>query len=231
MALFYSADITSDLITLKGDDHIHSVKSLRSKKGDHLNVTDGKGQLFSVIIEEISKNETKCKILEKSFQSPLDPKTAIAISPTKNAARIEWFLEKAVEIGISEIIIFISKRTEKKHFNADRANKIMISAMKQSGNIHLPALHIFSKIIDYVRHSSDYNQKFIAHCENPDQHLLKIMQPEKSAITWIGPEGDFTPDEIKQAEENGYVSVSLGKSRLRTETAGIVALSWMNSMK
>lgn len=230
MILFYSTDIAGQNITLTEDDHIHCTKVLRKQVNDIIMITDGLGHIFSCAIKTITKVSTLCQVVEKSYHQSILPKTSIAISPTKNAARIEWFIEKAVEIGISEIYFYNAQRTEKKSINEQRLKKIMVSAMKQSLNVQLPVMHITKDVKAYVDLvTSKYDQKFIAYCDGPTQHLTSAQDNQKSRILMIGPEGDFTAEEIRYATNAGYQSVTLGTARLRTETAGLAGLIMMRS--
>lgn len=227
MNLFYTDNVAEDALILRGEEHIHCTKALRHNVGDYISITDGKGSVFHSCIEKINKVETLCKVLNVTKTEPLRPAISIAIAPTKNAARIEWLTEKAVEIGISEIVLFRSVRSERKTFNAERIKKIAISAMKQSQQACLPeliSLDSFEKMLQYTK---KYSAKFIAYCDGPGTLLTDRLQSGKDTVVLIGPEGDFTPGEVKSATDAGYYPVSLGQNRLRTETAGLVALVMM----
>lgn len=224
MFLFYTNQVNENQLTLTEDEHQHCTKVLRKQVGDDIYVTDGVGQIYSVRVANISKAETICHILNVETNPKPHPYITIAISPTKNASRLEWFVEKAVEIGISEIIVFNAQRTEKKSFNYGRIHKIMVSAMKQSLNVHLPKLQYYEQIKQLMASTKDAEQKFIAHCDGPTLSLHTSIDKSKDALVLIGPEGDFTRQEIEMALENGFKAVTLGDSRLRTETAGMVAL-------
>jgi 16S rRNA (uracil1498-N3)-methyltransferase len=229
MQLFYSSSIGDALLTLEEDDHFHCTRTLRSKPGDEIFVTDGNGKIYRSRIIEIRRNDTRCMILDENLHPKPSFAFAIAITPTKNPARLEWFVEKAVEVGISEIILYTSQRTEKKSVNEQRIKKIMLSAMKQSGNIYLPKLSI---LVDYPQLiqaiTPKYSQIFIAHCEEKSVMLAQLHDQQKDAIVLIGPEGDFTTEEIQFALEKGAMPVSLGPSRLRTETAGLMSLMMLH---
>jgi 16S rRNA (uracil1498-N3)-methyltransferase len=228
MFLFYSDDILADNIILSNEEHQHCTKVLRKKIGDHISITDGKGNIFHAEITNILKQNTKCKIESTTYIEPPKSRIAIAIAPTKNANRIEWFAEKAVEIGISDLYFIQTHRTEKKEINMQRIEKIILSAMKQSMNIHLPHIKYFKSLKDFSQEVLiNYDQKFIAHCDGPTAELKKIIIKDKSALLMIGPEGDFTSEEVMSMENFGFQSVSLGSSRLRTETAGLVGLMIM----
>jgi 16S rRNA (uracil1498-N3)-methyltransferase len=201
----------------------HCIQVLRMKAGEQLQLTDGKGNLVTARIINADKRHCSVNIEEKNYQQLHSKKISIAISLLKNSGRFEWFLEKATEIGVREIIPLICKRTERQHFRFERMNNILIAAMLQSEQTWLPVLHKpqpFEKIIT----SSGYMQKLIAHCEDDAvKNNIASAAAESETQILIGPEGDFTMQEIKQALENNYKQVSLGKTRLRSETAGVVA--------
>lgn len=225
MELFYSESQTHPILKLVNEEHIHCTKSLRHVVGDIIFVADGVGNRFECKIMQINKQETTLSILKTETYEKTDPPKAIAITPTKNPSRLEWFVEKATEIGVDEIIIFISARTEKKHINKQRIQKIVISAMKQSLHFFKPKISYYNSLSDLLEAvGSDFNQKFIAHCEDPTAFLGDLCDLSKSKLVLIGPEGDFTNDEVNLALKSGFQGVSLGNTRLRTETAGVVAL-------
>ncbi len=231
LPLFYVDTIneSDSTFVLNEDASKHIIQVLRMKKGEQLQLTDGKGMLLTAeIIGEHKKNCTVNKINLKKISSP-ENKITIAISLIKNASRFEWFLEKATEIGITEIIPLKCNRTEKQHFRYDRMKGILVSAMLQSHQAWLPTLHepiSFDKVV-----SDNNNQsKFIAHClDNGLKIELKSCEKSTSSIILIGPEGDFVSTEIELALKNNYIPVSLGNNRLRTETAGIVAVTILNN--
>lgn len=228
MFLFYSKNIVADSIILEGDEHQHCVKVLRKKIGDQIFITDGKGQIYTCTIAETQKLNTTCNIQGTKTQEAPSPHLAIAIAPTKNSARIEWFVEKAIEIGINAIYFVHTHRTEKKSINDQRMEKICVSAMKQSMNVHLPTTRTFKNLKELViALENQYQQKYIAHCDGPTIELKEIFHTKSDAILLIGPEGDFTPEEITETKKFGFTSVALGPSRLRTETAGLVGLMMM----
>jgi 16S rRNA (uracil1498-N3)-methyltransferase len=228
LPFFYIAEYNSSQkeIVLDEDTSRHVVQVLRMKEGEKLNLTDGKGNLITAEVIDAHKKHCSAKIIESQLTTQASRKTTIAISLVKNTSRFEWFLEKATEIGVSEIIPLICERTEKQKFRYDRMNGICISAMLQSQQVWLPELHEPVKYIEYIRSiKSDTNlTKFIAHCEEQEEKKsLSIFLPFNHSTILIGPEGDFTKQEIEFAWQNNFVSVSLGETRLRTETAGVVA--------
>ena len=223
MQLFYLENPQSEII-LSAEESKHSIKVLRKKEGDILNFTDGKGMFYKAKI--ILADSRKCKLQVVSSEQKSknhDYYLHIAIAPTKNIERFEWFLEKASEIGITEITPLICNRTEKKFINENRFKKILVSSMKQSLKTHLPKLNSVSNLRDFIeiKHDEDL---FIAHCNESEKELLiKSINPKSSYLILIGPEGDFTNEEVKKCNNKKFQNVSLGDTRLRAETAGIVA--------
>ncbi|HMU45328.1 MAG TPA: RsmE family RNA methyltransferase [Chitinophagaceae bacterium] len=214
-----------EFITLDEDTSRHIVQVLRMDAGEQLNLTDGKGTIWASEISEPHKKNCQVKVISSSYKDPALRNVTIAISLLKNTNRFEWFLEKATEIGISEIIPLICERTEKEKFRWDRMNTICISAMLQSQQCWLPVLHEPIQFGDLVMRQFDTTERFIAHCEEGDKKPLPHIQITKSSnhLIVIGPEGDFTKEEIDLALQNNFSPVSLGENRLRTETAGVVA--------
>ena len=233
MQLFYNPDINnaSNQFTFDKIESRHIVKVLRKKEGDVLFITNGKGELFTA--EVIVANDKKCTIqIIKSEvkEKPWNYYLHIAIAPTKNNDRLEWFLEKATEIGIDEITPITCKHSERKVIKKERLDKVVVSAMKQSLKFRLPKLNEAVTFQDFIR--QDFNgDLFIAHCEETDKKTLKnkltsrlLSKGQQQKITiLIGPEGDFSTKEIEMALQQNFIPVSLGESRLRTETAGIAA--------
>ena len=234
LPFFYSEEITTGLsqLVLNEETSRHVVQVLRMQMGDQLKLTDGLGNIFTAIITDDHKKRCAVTIHSKEFQQQSQRKVTIAISLIKNSSRFEWFLEKVTEIGISEIIPLICERTEKQHFRLDRMKSILVSAMLQSQQCWLPVLQK-PMSIDKLWQSSetlpklkfDYDQKFIAHCIDEQKRNLSDLTNENlsTQIILIGPEGDFTANEIEMAVQHHFIPVALGNTRLRTETAGVVA--------
>ncbi len=203
----------------------HVVQVLRMKVGEQLNLTDGKGNLLTCSILDDNKKHCRVEVKEKKFKEQSARKVSVAISLVKNTNRFEWFLEKATEIGVTAIIPLICSRTEKQHFRQERLQGILISAMLQSQQTWLPVLHAPTKFNDVIKQSTQ-QQKMIAHCEDEKsktQLAQQPLNPSTAKLILIGPEGDFTTGEIEQALQNNFIAVALGNTRLRTETAGVVA--------
>ena len=206
----------------------HVVQVLRMKVGDQLQLTDGVGNLITASIVDDHKKKCIVNRLHSQYFSPSAHKKIIAISLIKNASRFEWFLEKATEIGTTEIFPLICARTEKQHFRFERMQGILISAMLQSKQCWLPKLHepiLLNKLCKDVVATN----KYIAHCEEDQLKATPaFMKSSDVSIILIGPEGDFTTEEINLSKENQYLPITLGETRLRTETAGVVAATLLN---
>lgn len=225
MQLFYNPTITESTETFSFDkeESKHIIKVLRKKDTDILFVTNGLGFLFKTEITLAS--DSKCTVQILSFEKVESPKHKLhlAVAPTKMNDRYEWFLEKATEIGIHEITPIICDRSERKVINAERFDKIILSAMKQCNQLHLTILNPAVTFKEFIKQKNEGLQ-LIAHCEETDKKTLKsVLKPNENYTILIGPEGDFSEKEISMALENNYIPVSLGNTRLRTETAAIVA--------
>jgi 16S rRNA (uracil1498-N3)-methyltransferase len=226
LPLFFieESSAANEELLLNEDTSKHVIQSLRMAMGEELLVTDGKGHLLRCSIIDDHKKKCRVKVLERTFKEKEKSKMAIAISLLKNAGRFEWFLEKATELGIAEIIPLICARTEKQHFRLERMKSILASAMVQSQQSWLPILREPVKLEEIIE-KADYAQKFIAHCLDDAKVSLvdAVNHAAPSQLILIGPEGDFTKEEIALAFKSHFVPVALGNTRLRTETAGMVA--------
>ena len=227
MQLFYLKG-PKDEIILSAEESKHATKVLRKKEGDILNFTDGKGNLYKTEITIADTRKCRLTILsseqkEKQHNYHLH----IAIAPTKNMDRFEWFLEKATEIGIDEITPIICSRSERKIIKKERGSRILLSAMKQSLKYHLPKLNEAVSLTNFLKKKFD-GKKYIAHCDNGEKKDLKTINKTEKTIILIGPEGDFSAKEIELALENQFKAVNLATNRLRTETAGIIAVHTIN---
>jgi 16S rRNA (uracil1498-N3)-methyltransferase len=231
MNLFFTQNIEKELAFLPETEARHCVQVLRKSVGDSIHFVDGKGGLYEGTIQETGKKKCIVKI-EKATQSfeKRDYYLHIAIAPTKNIDRFEWFLEKATEIGIDEITPLLCEHSERKRIRLDRLEKIALSAMKQSLKAFLPKVNDLTKFSDFINTvENDKSEKFIAHCqENEKTHLKNNSLKDQNVTILIGPEGDFSPAEIQKANQHDFGSVTLGTSRLRTETAGVVACHIVN---
>jgi 16S rRNA (uracil1498-N3)-methyltransferase len=229
LPFFYTAAAAASQheMVLDEDTSRHVIQVLRMKKGDRLNLTDGKGNVLTTIIEDDHKKHCGVTIEKTSFKEKASRSVAIGISLLKNANRFEWFLEKATEIGVNEITPLTCERTEKEKFRNDRLQTILISAMLQSRQCWLPVLHepIAYELLFRQEEVANTAQKFIAHCIEDEKANLSDLVNESlpSQIILIGPEGDFTHEEVDMALRHHFVPVALGDTRLRAETAGVVA--------
>ena len=231
MQLFYTHHIEDQLAFLSGEEAKHCVQVLRHRVGDQINLMDGLGGNYVASIIEATKNKVSLRILSRQpSYSHRKAKLHLAVAPTKNIGRFEWFLEKATEIGIDKITPILCQRSERKVVKPERLKKIILAAAKQSKNTILPVLNPMIKLGAFLKKEwANDPQQFIAHCENDHEvHLMEKYKADRDVIILIGPEGDFSPVEIKNSFENGYVPIGLGASRLRTETAAMVACHTVN---
>lgn len=225
MQLFYNPEIKSNdtVFTFDKEESRHIIKVLRKQNGDKIHITNGLGFLFTS--EIISASEKKCevKIITETFEEPVNYSIHIAVAPTKMNDRLEWFLEKATEIGLHEITPIICEHSERKVYKIDRAEKIVQAAMKQSLQFYMPKINDPITFSEFVKQNFD-TKKYIAHCEETDRKSFKnTIQKGENSLILIGPEGDFSTKEINLAIEQGFTPVTLGNTRLRTETAALVA--------
>jgi 16S rRNA (uracil1498-N3)-methyltransferase len=229
MHIFYTPDISGKTYTLDETESKHCVRVLRLVKGDEITLVDGRGGFFTAEIADPNPKRCAVNVVRSELNFGLRKfQVHVAIAPTKNIDRIEWFLEKSTEIGIDRVTPLLCQHSERKEIKADRLEKVMISAMKQSLKAYLPKLDELTKFNDFIRQPFS-EQKFIGHCEEQKRELLKnVVKPGANYLILIGPEGDFSPEEIEMALKAGFQPVSLGESRLRTETAGVVACHTFN---
>lgn len=233
LPFFYHPEINAGLqsLLLDEDTSRHVVQVLRMQPGEQLLLTDGKGSIFTTTITDAHKKKCMVELSGDIRTTQRASRVCIAISPVKNNSRLEWFLEKATEIGVASIVPLICQRTEKQHFRYDRMKNILISAMLQSQQAWLPELHEAIPFAKYVV-TDKSAQRFIAYCiDDEKRQPLNHFSPFGEAVILIGPEGDFTPDEVKLALEQGYQPVTLGSTRLRTETAGMLAAGLMVNLQ
>lgn len=232
MNLFYDPQITPkalhSVFSINTEESWHCAKVLRMRAGEELQITDGKGSLYTGKLILVDPKACVIEILSLNTTFSRDYRLHLAVAPIKNMARFEWFLEKATEIGIDAVTPLVCARSEKISVRSERLNKIITAAMKQSLGVFHPYLNEPDHLADFVRNYSA-NQKFIAWCETENDPLLvEACKPSTEVIVLIGPEGDFTSDEVRLAENAGYVPISLGKNRLRTETAALTACFAIN---
>ena len=254
MNLFYAPDIAQTL-SLPEEESQHCVKVLRMKAGDHIHIIDGVGGLYEAQITEAHPKRTQVEILSVQTEYGRRPfRLHLAVAPTKNIDRFEWFVEKATEIGFDELTPLCCRYSERKIIKPERIEKILVSAAKQSLKAYVPRLNPMTTFKDFVAHilspclrgtseptvlsrmaknaeegndsqfSTLNSQLFIAHCyDQPKQHLFNVCPPMSDVVVMIGPEGDFSEEEVEFALRNSFQAITLGEARLRTETAGVVA--------
>jgi len=226
--MFYEPNIKQTLC-LGEEESQHCVQVLRAQIGNQIKITDGCGTLYQAEIVNPNRKHCEVKIIAEEHPEPLhEGRVHIAIAPTKNIDRMEWFVEKATEMGVDEITPLLCRYSERKVVNDERLQRVMVAAAKQSLKTTFPTIHSLTKFEDFI-HRTQADDLLIAHCEggydaNEDKHALqKCLTKGHSVVILIGPEGDFSTEEIELAKSKGYLPVSLGKARLRTETAGLVA--------
>ncbi len=235
MNVFFLPDAKLGMISLPEEESKHCVKVLRMKEGDPFCVSNGKGSLFDAELVDANPKRAVASLTdEHAGYDNNDFVLEIAIAPTKSNDRTEWFLEKATEIGIDKVKLFASCHSERKVANVDRFRKVMIAALKQSIKSRLPEIEDVVSLETLVKQSFD-GRKFIAYInEDVTEQLCDVYKKGDNALVMIGPEGDFSPEEVQLAMDNGFVPVSLGAARLRTETAALVAcntVQLINQMK
>jgi 16S rRNA (uracil1498-N3)-methyltransferase len=227
MPYFFQEDLSQDLFALSSEESKHITKSMRLKEGDFIWVTDGKGTLAKATLTNLFKDTCTAEIRERVFHDiSTTKKLHLAVAPTKNPDRMEWLVEKAVEVGVLQISFIICDRSERKHVDLNRLQRIAIAALKQSQGTWLPEMKTLS-FSQFISESKELSaDKFIAYCDVQEQaiKIANIKYQHNDAVFLIGPEGDFTPQEVLLAKENGFQHISLGEKILRTETAALVVV-------
>ena len=222
MIVFFTDQIVGSKAFLTGDEARHCSRVLRKRVGDSIMFIDGLGCIYESKLLAIGKSDCELDIIDRKTQIEKGFFTRLAISPLKSLPRFEWFIEKAVETGIDEVIPLICNRTEKMNFKPQRLQSIIVSASKQTLKAKLMQLHESVGFSDFIK-TITTEQAFIPHLNEKTEFLGKMIHPQKSYTVLIGPEGDFTDNEVDLAIKNGFLPASLGQNRLRTETAGIIA--------
>ncbi|MBY0245108.1 MAG: 16S rRNA (uracil(1498)-N(3))-methyltransferase [Sphingobacteriaceae bacterium] len=223
MHIFYTPDITDEHYSLNEEESNHCIRVLRLKVGMEVILVDGKGGYFNALIESFTKKNVILKVTKKQIlYGKRNHHLHIAVAPTKNIDRLEWFLEKATEMGIDEITPLICERSERKIVKNDRLNKVITSAVKQSMQAYHPVLNEPINFLDFIK-KKQADHLFIAHCEEgtEKEYIAKSLLPHQSVLILIGPEGDFSANEITQALAQNFKPITLGNTRLRTETAAL----------
>ena len=231
MHWFYSDHIEGQLIYLNNEEARHCGKVLRKQMGDTIQAFDGKGNLHTATIQQISKQHVQARITATQHTPPPSYRIHLAIAPTKNISRLEWCIEKGCELGITSITPLLCRRSERKVIKPERLQKIILSAIKQSQKTHLPILHELTSVKDYLQQSFSGSQH-ICHCAyETNPHLASTYMASSDIHIMIGPEGDFHEDEIQAALASGFQDTGLGMERLRTETAGVYAISIIHTLQ
>lgn len=229
MDLYYAPEFVNGNYFLPHDEARHLIKVMRQGIGSQIQVTDGKGTIYNARV--LNDNIKKCLVEIIEQQTNYEKRNFylhLAVAPTKNTDRFEWFVEKAIEIGVDEITPIICDRSERKHINIDRLNRIAVSAIKQSVKAYFPIINEAVKFSNFIKYNIN-SQKCIAYCNHSNRMALNnCYKAGSNVLVLIGPEGDFTPSEITEAFDNNYIPITLGKSRLRTETAAIAACNIIN---
>ena len=232
MNIFFASNIVGDVLEFD-EEEIRHLQVLRYSREDQIQVVDGKGNWYVAELLDLSKKRAVAKVIEHTSSPQRKPyHLHLAIAPTKNIDRLEWFLEKATEIGVDEITPILCRNSERTQVRLDRLEKILLSAMKQSLKVFLPKLNPLTPLKTFIQEQENFvGQKCIAWISDPPGKLLQQTYVSgQNVIVVIGPEGDFAPDEIELAQQHRFVPVSLGQSRLRTETAGVVAVHTIELM-
>lgn len=226
MHLFHCIDLTGDLVDLSEEEAHHAVHVLRLSPGSRVGLLDGRGTRAEAELTTVSKRGCTARILRRATDPPeRAARIHLAVAPTKQMERFEWFLEKATEIGVDRITPIMTRRTERTKLRMDRLHKVLVGAMKQSQRAWLPELDEPLPLADL---KDLPEQRFFGWCEGERTPLTSAFDPGRDAVMLIGPEGDLTPEEAQALLAQGFQAVSLGRARLRTETAAIVACTWMN---
>lgn len=229
MHIFYTPDIESDHYLLSEQESKHATRVLRLSEGDEVLLIDGRGTIYNALLEARQGKRTQVRVIKKtSHEARRSHRLHLAIAPTKNIERLELFLEKATEIGVDEITPLLCRFSERKVIKDERLQRVVVAAAKQSIKPFMPKLNPLTKFSDFVQQQQG-GGKYIAHCYDQDKTPLKdIVSSNVSSLVMVGPEGDFSEEEVAMALANGFKAVELGKERLRTETAGIVACHTVN---
>jgi 16S rRNA (uracil1498-N3)-methyltransferase len=230
MIIFLGKPISDGTIKLLDTEVQHCVKTLRKQIGDDIIIHDGEGNVYESQIITLSKKGVTAEIKESTYYERLSP-LHLSVALTKNLDRIEWLVSKTVEIGVTDITFIKSQRSEKQYFRYERMNRIIESAFKQSLKYHMPILS--ESVVPFkesIKSADQYSHLLIPSYNPDNQNLIKTIDSVKSCHIMIGPEGDFTPEEVAFATEHGYTQVNLGQQRLRTETAGLYAISLIRAM-
>lgn len=229
MSIFYQKSLNESRNSLSEEESKHCYQVLRHQNGDEIQVFDGNGGKHRAVLTHVSKHKCEFEVIESKYEPPKKFSIHLAIAPTKNADRMEWLLEKLSEVGVDEVTFIQTRHSERKKLRLDRLQKKVVSAMKQSGNPFLLKLNELISFEQFLKQDQS-EQKYIAHVDDSHQYLGSAINSKLSTSIVIGPEGDFSADEITLAKKELYKPVSLGENTLRTETAGLVACCMINTI-
>jgi len=230
MILFYSKNISGKVAILEEDEFLHCCKVLRRKEGDTVELTDGNGSRAAATITRIKKKNAELEILACTSSDPKTTQLTLAVSPLKNKVRWEWLLEKAVELGADTIIPLITHRTERAIVNVTRSNKIIRSAALQCLRTFHPTLGESIKFAEFMKQPLNDTDKYLAHYNSENKDLNVSTKSSQQGLILVGPEGDFTEDEVALALGNNYHMVNISNNRLRTETAAIIVVQELKNL-
>lgn len=230
MTQFYAPDIETTGL-LPEDESLHCCRVLRKQAGDEIYVVDGKGGRYLCRITDPHPKHTAVEIIETEKETAPDSLLTLAVAPTKSSDRMEWLVEKAVELGVGRIVMLKCDRSERKNVKPERLKKVMVAAMKQSLRSRLPEVTDMIPFDKFMDETKDIEEKFFGYCsdEYPRREFVKEYKPGREVVVMIGPEGDFSPREVELAVKNGYVPVTFGPNRLRTETAALFAVAFVSA--
>lgn len=227
MNLFYTSSFDENMAWVTDEEARHMHKVFRHREGDEVLLTDGKGLRLQVVIEQITKQDIRCKIVKRAYHDTARSyHLEIAIAPTKNMSRIEWLLEKGVEIGLDRMVFLQCDHSERVKIRLDRLERIAWSALKQSQQFHMPELTGMKSFREFVAEPKQNTQQYLAHLSDQSKPFRSLASAKGNIRILIGPEGDFSKEEIEWALQHKWVPCTLGHTRLRTETAAINAISW-----
>lgn len=228
MHLFYCISLEGDLIELPEEEAHHAVSVLRLKSGDRIGMLDGKGTRVEAELEEVSKRSCTARVMDRTlFQPERTARIHLAVAPTKQMERFEWFVEKAVEVGVDRITPVLTARTERGKLRPDRLERVAVAAMKQSQRTWLPKIDEMIPLSALIVQQLP-PQRYFGWCEGRHEALMNSYSPANEVLVVIGPEGDLTPQEADELRSASFAAVSIGTARLRTETAALTACTWMS---
>lgn len=227
MFVFYTHNIENDRGILDAEEMHHCIHVLRHKVGDNIHVTDGLGHLYTCHINSVSKSGVSFSVENTEVKPIPGERSCVAMALTKSMDRMEWFVEKAVELGVSDLVFYQSQRSERSKINAEKLKKTAIAAMKQARHCYLPNIRIHASLKELIEETQDFAHKYVAFCHLPYQPLADFLPTVGSKLIVIGPEGDFSPQEVELAVGSGLQAVALGTTILRAETAAVVAAAML----